>query len=70
MASQVSDVVGGDLCFVVVISAWGRRRQYIVSHVSMRYVFEEVVHVSRWVDFRSVIAQGCRMRIRDLRLNR
>eukprot|EP00959_Pyramimonas_sp_CCMP1952_P345772 7241495-Pyramimonas_sp.AAC.2 len=42
-------------------SARGRRRQYSASHVSMHHVFEEISTWSRWVDFRSVIAQGCRI---------
>eukprot|EP00959_Pyramimonas_sp_CCMP1952_P296986 6213137-Pyramimonas_sp.AAC.1 len=42
-------------------SAWGRRRQYFVSHVSMHYTFEEISTWSRWVDFRSVEAQGGRV---------
>eukprot|EP00959_Pyramimonas_sp_CCMP1952_P358554 7507501-Pyramimonas_sp.AAC.1 len=43
MASQV--VVGCSrwrLMFCRRKSAWGRRRQDIVSHVSMHYVFEEI----------------------------
>eukprot|EP00959_Pyramimonas_sp_CCMP1952_P371835 7786248-Pyramimonas_sp.AAC.1 len=48
-------------------SAWGWRRHRIVSRVSMHYVFEEVSNWSRWVDFRNVIAQGCRTKVRGLR---
>eukprot|EP00959_Pyramimonas_sp_CCMP1952_P110205 2305717-Pyramimonas_sp.AAC.1 len=51
-------------------SAWGWRRHRVVSHVSMHYVFEEVSRWSRWVDFRSVVAKGCRTKVRGLHVSR
>eukprot|EP00959_Pyramimonas_sp_CCMP1952_P024636 517130-Pyramimonas_sp.AAC.1 len=57
------DVVGwGFRCVVVSLRGGPRgwRRQCIVSHVSMHCVFEECSKWNRWVEFRSVVAQGCR----------
>eukprot|EP00959_Pyramimonas_sp_CCMP1952_P259746 5430981-Pyramimonas_sp.AAC.1 len=59
MASQV--VVGCSWLGMAVCGrkpAWGWRRRNAASHVSMHYVFEEVSNCSRWVDFRSAVAQG------------
>eukprot|EP00959_Pyramimonas_sp_CCMP1952_P272801 5702922-Pyramimonas_sp.AAC.1 len=36
----------------------------------MHYVFEEIPHWSRWVDFRSAVAQGCRTHVRGIRVGR
>eukprot|EP00959_Pyramimonas_sp_CCMP1952_P038609 808141-Pyramimonas_sp.AAC.1 len=71
MASQV--VVGCGWLGVAVCGrepAWGWRRCNVVSHVSMHYVTEKVSNWSRWVDFRSAVAQGCRTRVRGLCVGR
>eukprot|EP00959_Pyramimonas_sp_CCMP1952_P180857 3782013-Pyramimonas_sp.AAC.1 len=68
MASQV--VVGcsrSGLPMCSRRSARGRRRHRIASHASTHSVFEEIPNRSRWVDFRSEVAQGCRMKVRSLR---
>eukprot|EP00959_Pyramimonas_sp_CCMP1952_P301683 6312377-Pyramimonas_sp.AAC.1 len=71
MASQV--VVGCSRLGFAVCGrkpAWGWRRHGVASHVSMRCVFEEASNWSKLVDFRSVVAQGCRTQVRGLRVGR
>eukprot|EP00959_Pyramimonas_sp_CCMP1952_P316398 6622202-Pyramimonas_sp.AAC.1 len=71
MASQV--VVG---CSRPGFAACGRRpargwrRRDVAPHVPMHYVFEEAPNWSRWVDFRSEVAQGCRTQVSGLRVDR
>eukprot|EP00959_Pyramimonas_sp_CCMP1952_P445291 9323355-Pyramimonas_sp.AAC.1 len=50
--------------------ARGWRRHNVASHDFMHYVFEEASKWSRWVDLRSVVAQGCRTQVRGLRVSR
>eukprot|EP00959_Pyramimonas_sp_CCMP1952_P234362 4897092-Pyramimonas_sp.AAC.1 len=51
------------------MSARGQRRRRMASHVSTHCVFEEVSNWKRG-DFRSVVAQGCRAKVRRLRVSR